>query len=217
METRSPIRAVIFDYGGVLVRIADESPRQRLADRYGVRLDTIYRLLFDSDSARLAALGEITTAKHWQTIATLLKVPMPELPEFIHQFWSADALDMDLMAYIRRLRPGYKVGLLSNAFDDLRLMLVERWKIAADFDNLIISAEVGLVKPDARIYHLAVERLGVAADAAVFLDDVQQNMEGARAAGLQAIWFRDPAAARRQLDTLLNESGPAQAKPLDPA
>jgi len=207
MGAGKPVQAVIFDYGGVLVRMADESPRQNLAERYGVRLETIYRLLFESDSARLAALGEITAAKHWQTIAALLKVPLPELPEFIHQFWSADALDDDLVVYIRGLRRRYKVGLLSNAFDDLRLTLVERWKIAAEFDDLIISAEVGLVKPDVRIYHLAAERLGVAAEAAVFVDDVQQNVEGARTAGLQAVWFQDPAAARLELDALLDGTG----------
>jgi epoxide hydrolase-like predicted phosphatase len=207
MTMHKPIQAVIFDYGGVLVRMADESPRQQLAQRYGLRLETIYHLLFDSDSAHLAAQGEITAAKHWQTLATLLKIPPPELPEFIHQFWSADMLDEDLVAYIRRLRRRFKVGLLSNAFDDLRPILQERWKIAEDFDDLVISAEVGLLKPDLRIYHLAVERLGVSPEAAVFLDDVEQNVAGAQAAGLQAILFRDPAAARAELEALLDGTG----------
>jgi len=207
MTLNPPIQAVIFDYGGVLVRMQDETPRQRLAERYGLRLDTIYRLLFDSESARLAAVGEITTEKHWQTVAALLKAPVPELPEFIYQFWSADGLNQEQLADIHSLRGKYKLGLLSNAFDDLRAMLVERWQIANLFDDLVISAEVGLVKPDARIYQLAVERLGVAPETTVFLDDVQQNVDGARAAGLQAIWYRDPAEARLELGRLLDGSG----------
>jgi glucose-1-phosphatase len=206
MALNPPIQAVIFDYGGVLVRMQDETPRQRLAERYGLRLDAIYRLLFDSESARLAAVGEITTEKHWQTVAALLKVPVPELPEFIYQFWSADGLNHEQLADIRSLRGKYKIGLLSNAFDDLRAMLVERWQIADLFDDLVISAEVGLVKPDARIYQLAVERLGVAPETTVFLDDVEQNIDGARAAGLQAIWYRDPAEARLELGRLLDGS-----------
>ena len=207
MTLNPPIQAVIFDYGGVLVRMQDETPRQRLADRYGLRLDTIYRLLFDSESARLAAVGEITTEKHWQTVAALLKTPVPELPEFIYQFWSADGLNQEQLADIRSLRGKYKIGLLSNAFDDLRAMLVERWQIADLFDDLVISAEVGLVKPDARIYQLAVERLGVAPETTVFLDDVEENIAGARVAGLQAIWYRDPAEARAELGRLLDGSG----------
>jgi HAD superfamily hydrolase (TIGR01509 family) len=69
---------------------------------------------------------------------------------------------------------------------------------------MIISAEVGLVKPDARIFQMAVERLGVEAWQAVFVDDMQRNVEGAKWVGLHGIHFQNPAQIRHDLDNLLS-------------
>ena len=88
-------------------------------------------------------------------------MPPEELPAVRAQFWSADLVNHELVDYIRTLRPKYKVGLLSNAWNDLRQVMQERFDFDGLFDDLVISAEVGLAKPDPRIFHLAVERLGV--------------------------------------------------------
>jgi putative hydrolase of the HAD superfamily len=87
-------------------------------------------------------------------------------------------------------------------------VVAETWKFADAFDEMVISAEVGLVKPDPRIYQLAVDRLGVAPADAVFIDDFSRNVEGAQAVGLHAIHFRNPQQARRELEDLLNGSRP---------
>ena len=108
-----------------------------------------------------------------------------------------------LIDYIRALRPRYKTALLSNAWDDLRGVLVDEWGIADAFDELVISAEVGLAKPDARVYLLTLERLGVAPAEAVFVDDFLHNVEGAQAVGIHAIHFQDSNQARTELEALL--------------
>jgi epoxide hydrolase-like predicted phosphatase len=144
--------------------MVDETPRQQLAERYGIQLQRISSLIFDTEASIQAALGEITMEHHWHAIH-------------------------ELVDYLPSLRERYTLGLLSNANDDLRPMLIERWQIAGLFDDMIISAEVGLMKPDRRIYELAVNRLGVQPDEAVFIDDLPVNVEGARIAGLQAIQY----------------------------
>ena len=63
---------------------------------------------------------------------------------------------------------------------------------------------VGLAKPDPRIYRLALERLRVAPEQAVFIDDVAANVEGARQVGMHAIRFQSPAQTRQELASLLN-------------
>jgi epoxide hydrolase-like predicted phosphatase len=68
---------------------------------------------------------------------------------------------------------------------------------------LIISAEVGLAKPDPRIYQLALEKLGVQAGDSIFLDDFKENVEAARAVGMLAIHFVDPQTAIAELNALL--------------
>jgi putative hydrolase of the HAD superfamily len=120
------------------------------------------------------------------------------------EFWAGDVLDMHLVDYLRSLRPRYKTGLLSNAWDDLHGVLQHEWHIADAFDGIIISAEVGVAKPDPRIYRLALERLGVAPAEAVFVDDFLHNVEGAHTVGMHAIQFRSPEQTQTELEQLLN-------------
>jgi epoxide hydrolase-like predicted phosphatase len=198
-----PTKAILFDYGSVLVQLVDETPRRQLADRYSIPLKQMYHLLFDTEASIQAALGEISMEHHWRAIHEILHIPPGERDEFVHQFWAADGLNRDLVKILPSLRERYRLGLLSNANDDLRAMLVERWQIAGLFDDMIISAEVGLLKPDRRIYELAVNRLGVQADEAVFIDDMPVNVEGARIAGLEAIQYLNNPQVIEDLDSLL--------------
>ena len=197
------IQAVIWDFGGVLVRTEDYAPRRELAQRYGMTLGEIEDFVFSGESGDRAQRGEISVEQHWENQRARLDLSPAEFEAFREQFWGGDRLDTDLVAYIRRLRSDFKTGLLSNAFSDLRRLVAETWKFADAFDEMIISAEVGLVKPDPRIYCLALERLGVAAPQAVFIDDFLHNIEGARAVGMQAVHFQNPSQAQTELIQIL--------------
>jgi len=183
------IRAVIFDFGGVLVRMIDDRPRLALAKQLGVPLSRIDDLVFFSESAQRASRGEINVGMHWNAVREALGIRSEDMPKFLEQYWSADDVSWDLLDYIRTLRPQYKVGLLSNAWDDLRQTMHNRWNIDGLFDELIISAEVGLVKPDPRVFQLAVGRLKIEPAQALFIDDMSVNVEAARQEGLEAIQF----------------------------
>lgn len=198
------IRAVVFDLGGVLVRTENRAPRTQLAVRLGLTYDELSALVFDSQSSHQAMKGEITTAEHWEAIRKTLGVSKKEFLQVPLEFWGGDALDEDLITYLRNLRPHYKTALLSNAWDDLRQMIEEIWKIDDAFDQILISAEVGLVKPDRLIYERIISDLGVKSDEAVFVDDFPQNVEAARAAGLEAIHFLGPDQSLRDLQSLLD-------------
>jgi glucose-1-phosphatase len=195
MESKSAhmgkIRAVIFDFGGVLVRMVDDRPRQELANRLGVSLSRIDDLVFFSQSAQKASLGEISVGRHWEAVRVALGLQAEDMAAFLKQYWSADDVNWMLLDFIRGLREKYKIGMLSNAWDDLRQTLHERWDIDGLFDELIISAEVKMAKPDPRIFHLAVERLMVQPAEAVFIDDILENVQAARKEGLQAIQYSD--------------------------
>lgn len=198
------IRAVIWDFGGVLVRTEDSSRRERLAGRLGHSRAHLEQVVFESQTSLLASLGEIPVETHWEAVRLALDLPMDFMDEFRGEFWGGDILDFKLLESIRSLRPEYKTGLLSNAWADLREIITQRYPIADAFDEIIISAEVGLVKPDTRIYRLALERLAVEPAEAVFIDDFIQNIETAQAAGIHAIHFRSPEQAQEDLERLLN-------------
>jgi len=68
---------------------------------------------------------------------------------------------------------------------------------------MIISAEVGVAKPEAKIYHIALEQLQVQADEAVFVDDVIENIEACEELGMEGILFENSESAIQQLKDLL--------------
>jgi epoxide hydrolase-like predicted phosphatase len=196
------IRAVIWDLGGVLVRTEDPAPRTEAAARLGLSRAELEHMVFAAEWSDLATLGEISSPELWQNIRRQLKLPPEEIISLQQAFWGGDRLDRELVDYIRTLRPVYRTALLSNAFLDLRSAL-ERWGIVDAFDQLVISSEVGMMKPDPRIFHLALDKLKVAPDEAAFIDDFSLNIRAAQAAGLHAIRFLDPVQVRADLQRIL--------------
>lgn len=201
------IQALIFDMGGVLLQIGDETPRRQIADRLGLSLDAIYAAIFDSKSARRAMRGELSYEAHWAWVCAELGLCSDDCADLHTEFWRVDVIDHELAAYLRSLRGRYKIGLLSNAWDDLRRKLV-RWGVADLFDDVVNSAEVGLAKPDPQIYTLALDRLGVLAPEAVFVDDRLENVEGARQVGMYAVQYVQRTQALAELADILDHNPP---------
>ena len=197
------IRAVFVDFGGVLVRTEDQGPRTRQAERLGMKPRDLERLVFESESSRQASTGEIPEEAHWQAVAGALGVSQLEADQILSEFFAGDRADAVLLDFLRSLRPERKVGLISNAWSGLRAFII-RNKFEDVFDEMIISAEVGLVKPDPRIYRLALKKLGVQPSESVFLDDVLVNVEAARSAGMTAIQFTQPEKTLEELKQLLS-------------
>jgi epoxide hydrolase-like predicted phosphatase len=204
MENIKPaIRAVIFDMGGVILRTEDLSSRTKLASKFGLTCRELEDIIFQSPESVRAELGEFTREEHWKNMARLLKFPESELDEFQRAYWDGDAVDKELEAYIRGLRPRYKTGLLSNAWEGTRIDAPVRGFTFLDaFDETVFSWEVRLRKPDPRIYRLLLERLGVQPQEAVFVDDFMKNIEGAKEVGMHTVWFKGREDAVRQLREL---------------
>jgi HAD superfamily hydrolase (TIGR01509 family) len=200
------IKAVIFDIGGVLVRTSDRLPRLRLAERLGMTYTELSALVFDSPSAVQASFGQISEQKHWEIICQALHLPTSEWQTLEDEFFAGDLVDMQLVNYLRSLHPRYRTGIISNGWSSVRPSLTEKWKIGDAFDEIIISAEVGLAKPDPRIFELALSRLNIAPAEAVFVDDFLENVEAARNFGLNAIRFLDPAQTLAELRHLLDQT-----------
>ena len=197
------IKAVVWDLGGVLARTLDRAPRTELARRLGMTYTELDDAVFNSPSARQATLGKITVEEHWVNVYRALNWPVEQADIFQELFWGGDRLDNDLVSYIRRLKPAFKTGLLSNNWPNLRHLIEDRWQIADAFDELVISAEVGLKKPEQPIYDLTLERLGVWPEQAVFVDDFIENIHAAQQLGWRAVHFQNPDQALAELNSLL--------------
>lgn len=196
------IRAIFFDFGGVILRTEYQAPRQQLAERFNMEYEDIDKAVFGSPSAHRASIGEITEEAHWKEIGKRFKLSAADLKTFEADFFGGDVIDRDFVEYIDSLRPKYHVGLISNAWSGLRDYITKE-KIIPAFDSVTISAEVGAAKPDAKIFQVALEQAGVKAEEAVFVDDFQVNIDACEAIGMKGVLFKSPQDVLKQLYQVL--------------
>lgn len=199
------IQAIIWDLGGVIARTEDPTPRQKLASRLNTTPKELIRLFFFSQSALQATLGQITSRQHQEAVRSALGLSNEEFLPIWREFWAGDEVDKELVDFIRNLRPRYKTALLSNAWDNLREVLSKHWRIDDAFDEMVISSEVGIAKPDPRIYQLMLDKLRLSPDQTVFIDDFPENIEAAQTLGMQAILFHSREQAIADLRKRLNQ------------
>ncbi len=196
------VRAVFFDLGGVILRTEYQAPRQRLAEEFGMDYEDIDKLVFATPSAARASIGEITEEEHWRNVLKILKQPAAEYERIRADFFAGDVIDYTILNFLRSIKPKYKIGLISNAWSGLR-SYIKREKFDDVFHHMTISAEVGAMKPSAKIYEFALEQLQVKAKEAVFVDDVLENIEACEKLGMQGIQFKDPESMLKRLKALL--------------
>ncbi len=195
-----PVKAVIFDVGGVLVRTRSQDLRAAWEERLGLAPGTTSAIVFNSESGRAAQLGHISDAMHWRWVGEVLGLQGETLARFRHDFFAEDVLDRALLAYVDRLAAaGLHVGMLSYAADNARSLFADKYRFLSHFHSVTISAEEGVMKPDPRIFHIALARAGVRPSEAVFVDDFAENVAAAQALGMIGVLFHDPLAARQEL------------------
>ncbi len=109
----------------------------------------------------------------------------------------------ELLAYIKELKLGHKIAILSNANVGTLQRKFNPTQLAL-FDALVVSAEVGMMKPNAEIYKLTAERLNVLPSECVFTDDSEEYVKAAQAIGMQAIHYRDLVQFKNDLEEILS-------------
>jgi epoxide hydrolase-like predicted phosphatase len=202
------IEAVLFDIGGVLERNPRTGWERRWASELGMSLEEFERRL--APVGRPGSLGEITLYGAERRIASVFGLDEVALGRFMDDLWEEylGTLNVELAAYFGSLRPRYRTGIVSNSFAGAREREQAAYGLEDLCDTIVYSHEVGCVKPDPRIYRIALERLDVAAERTVFLDDVRRNVDGAVAVGIEAILFVDTEQAIRELQTRLDGGRP---------
>ncbi len=194
------LKAVIFDVGGVLIRTHSRAGREKWAKRLNMESWAFENFVFSGESGRQAQLGQKSTEAHWQWLAQHFSLDEAELADMRRDFFAGDRLNQPLVAYVIRLRQaGYRTGLLSNFGDEARPLWTTVYPFIEHFEGIVISAEVGLMKPAQPIYHLAAESLNLQPHETLFVDDFIENVEAARQVGMQAIHFTDPETAQQEL------------------
>jgi putative hydrolase of the HAD superfamily len=150
-------------------------------------------------------IGTISEEEVHSRIGEILGLDQALVSYFMRDIWTEylGTLNVDLAEYFRSLCPRYRTAILSNSFVGARSREGERYHFDEMTDLVVYSHEVGMIKPDRRIYELTCERLGVQPEVMIFLDDVELAVDGAREIGMQAIPFEDNAQAIADIEARL--------------
>jgi epoxide hydrolase-like predicted phosphatase len=197
------IEAVVFDIGGVLEITPSLGVAEMWESRLGLEPGEIDKRMQDIWEG--GAIGTVSERDVHQAVRERLGLDARQLEEFMGMIWREylGTANIELIEYVRRLRPRYRTAIVSNSFVGAR----EREQAAYGFedlvDEIVYSHECGMSKPDPGIYALACERLRAEPAQMVFLDDYEPCVAGAREAGIHAVLYRDNAQAIREIEALL--------------
>jgi putative hydrolase of the HAD superfamily len=203
-----PIKALILDFGGVLVTMPHDSPSaRRLAAQLALKPDQLMAELLGNGDWDRALVGAISAEEYDRRLHQRFGLPYDDRqPSLIFRWFADETLSdelLDLAASLRR-PPDFQVAVLSNASTDLEQQILDqKLGILHRFDLVVNSARVGVKKPDPAIYHLTLDRLGVAPHEAIFVDDMPANVAAAAALGMHAIHFQDQRQAVAAIRGLL--------------
>jgi putative hydrolase of the HAD superfamily len=195
----APLQAVIFDYGGVL-RGDGREEWDTVDAAAGLPPGTLWAAWHDIPEYRLSRAGaidgvEFRAAIHRALMPTAGDAARAEavLAALEAHLAGLPPIDPDMRALLARLRAvrGLELGLLSNANRGYSERLRARG-VTDFFDDVVVSGDVGLAKPDPAVFRLAAERLGVAPATCLMIDDQAQHLRGAATTGMRTHRFGPP-------------------------
>jgi len=187
------IKAIIFDFFGVLVTEGFKQFCDTHFSNDDKKRQEAIKLVNKHDS------GLISMEEFYAGLASLAHI----------EYSSAEAINSNqpnslLINYIRQeLKSKYKIGVLSNSGDDYISRMLDS-KDVKMFDDIILSFRHGMIKPQKEIFEMSAERLGIETSECIFVDDSLSHCAGARAAGMQAILYREFRQMKTDLEKLLS-------------
>jgi 2-haloacid dehalogenase len=200
-----PINAIIFDFGNVFVRW----------DPHGV-----YRRFFPTPEAVDSFLKEIRfmewnarqdAGRSFKDGIAELSMQFPQHTELIqayHTYWQesiTETLEGTIKIAQRLKSAGWDLYLLSNFSAETFPLMQQRYDFLKLFDDMIISGEHKLIKPDPAIYQLTLNRINRDAQECLFIDDSLANIETARKMGFHTIHFQSPEQLNKELEFYLGQ------------
>ena len=203
-------KALVVDFGGVLTTPLQDAMTQYASD-LGIELQDLVRVALrayageDDNLVTGFETGRIPEEEFAVAFAERLSeiTPQPVDPAtVVDGIFSGMSLEEDMISAVEAARShGLKTALLSNSWS---LRHYPRARFDAIFDVIVISGEVGLRKPDAEIFTLTLDRLGVEASGSVFVDDHPGHLKAALEEGMKTVLHRTPAETLEELRAVLH-------------
>ncbi len=196
------MKAMLFDLGRVLIHYDHDRTIAGIASVSQASPQAI-RLLLQSLAEPLGT-GKLDARETHRLLMERAGVT-PDFDRFVQAACQGMARDEEALAYAVSLeeRPGVRVGIISNTVAVHAIWLHANLPELKRFSAVLLSNEVGLMKPDPRIYRLASQRLGIPPEGSFFVDDLPENVRGAQAVGMAGLVHESWARTRPAIEAWL--------------
>lgn len=187
------IKTILFDFGGVILKTPNIKWARRWLKLFGFRdHPEIAEMLTNPNESQFVkdiCLGKISEDEVWEIVSEKWPVKPEAVQRIRRRIFSKSKLNKKMIKFMVEVQHDYKVAILSNAGDRTRQVIEEAYNLDRYLDEIIISAEEGVIKPDRRIYQIAMDRLMTEPEETLFLDDTLENVLAAREFGMHAFQF----------------------------
>ena len=199
------VEAIIFDFGRVISAQKPPSLFRSYESDLGLEPGTINSLMFENQAWQEALVGRKTLEEFWQKIGPELNLNSPaEIDAFRRRYHSDEAVNQPVLHLMQKLKGLYRLAVLSSSPPGLTQWLAD-WNILDLFDTVFCSGDEGVVKPESAAFKITLQRLAVAPEEAVFIDDAEGHVVASRKLGLHGIIFTTAEELENELVGLLDK------------
>ena len=196
-----PAKFIYFDLGQVLLNFDRQRQTQQVADVSGASVETVRSVLFDKGLHWKYEAGELTSPQFHEAFCRQTDT-RPEYEALLQANSDIFSMNPTIAALVAALEgAGCRLGVLSNTCEShWKLVTHDKYGILPQaFEQLVLSYEVGAIKPDEKIFRVAVEKAGCKPQDIFYTDDTPGHVEAAKALGFDAVLFTDTAALAEEL------------------
>ena len=193
------IEVVYFDLGKVIVDFDHSRAAQELLKVTPLSLKEAMAVLSDGELVSEYETGRLSSQEHYRKVCRRLQMEVSI--EKFRELWGSMFLPEPLLSesFLQDLKKRYRLMLLSNTNEIHFDFLIEHYPILRMIEERLLSYQAGCMKPEARIFELAIKKAGVAPESIFFIDDRLENIEAAQRAGIQALLFQSETQLKRDM------------------
>ncbi len=189
------IKAIIFDYGGVISKKAGwDVFCMTYAEKYNVNKEEFLKIVHENWGK--AKINQMNSSFFWKNVAKFLKISEEQLKSDANEYHYFNPAMLEIA---KQLKQNYKIALLSNHIEDWLEETIIKYKLNEVFEIIVTSYNTGFAKPDKEIYLKILEKLNLKPEECLFIDDFERNIKAAKALNINCIHFQNENQFREEL------------------
>jgi len=180
------IKAVLLDYNNTLTQV-DEKRKEKVIESFGLSQDDYKKR---HGMSLIYSLGRIKSDNEYLKLCSNL-VGKQFTKEFLDVIQKTEIIDDKTIELVKKLKRKYKLAIVANNVKNWVMKKLEKYKIKNFFDIIVVSSEVGVRKPDPRIFSFTIKKLNVKPEECIFIsDELNDDLSGAKVLGIKTIWLK---------------------------